>query len=93
MELNRPRRYVDVMVHPEASSRFTRDVAAAGIETSVMIEDVEDVIKRHVVRDRRSADGKLLILLSPSNLFIFSYAAPELQYFLSMLEIFSKSTH
>ena len=59
MELNRPKRYVDVMVHPEARARFARAAEDAGIETSVMIHDVEDIITRHVIRRRNSDNGLL----------------------------------
>jgi len=46
------------MVTPETSARFKRDVAEAGIQTSVMIEDVEDIIKRHVTKRSADSDDK-----------------------------------
>jgi hypothetical protein len=59
MELSRPNGYVDVMVNPAAKERFTRAVKDAGIETTLMIRDVEDIIKRHAVREKRSASSEI----------------------------------
>ncbi|XP_063683728.1 carboxypeptidase B-like [Bolinopsis microptera] len=55
-ELNRPDGYVDVMVNLEKKERFTRAIEDAGIVSSVMIEDVEERIKRHVTMKKRSAN-------------------------------------
>ena len=64
VELNRPADYVDVMVNLEKKERFTRAVEEAGIVSSVLIEDVQERIKRHVTMNKRSADGLLLLILA-----------------------------
>lgn len=52
-ELNRPERYVDIMVTPEKQESFRRSLRDAKIEYSHMIPDVERLIKRQINKRRR----------------------------------------
>lgn len=52
-ELNRPERYVDIMVTPEKQESFRRSLRDAKIEYSHMIPDVERLIKRQINKRKR----------------------------------------
>ena len=54
VELNKPNNYIDVMVNVEKRETFKRDLTDEKLDSSVLIEDVEEVIKRHV--SKRSAE-------------------------------------
>jgi len=57
VEVNRARRYVDVMVHPDKKEPLIRALREAHIDMNVMIEDVQEIIKRHILLQKRSSNS------------------------------------
>ena len=47
-----------MMVNPALREQFSSALEESGIESSIMIRDVEEIIKRHdVTRQKRSSEG------------------------------------